>query len=70
MLAAAALAVSIISLVLSSVLAIRQQRFERRVIREEQLDRKEALALQRHALEYDEGGWRRWGQGPPRREDL
>lgn len=65
MLALAALVVSILALAVSTFLVIRQQRFERRVVAEEQRDRKEALALQRHSLEYDEGGWRRWGRRPP-----
>jgi hypothetical protein len=62
--AIAALVVSIIALAVSTLLVIRQQRFERRVVAEEQRDRKEALALQRHSLQYDEGGWRRWGRRP------
>jgi len=65
MLAIAALVVSILALAVSTFLVIRQQRFERRVVTEEQRDRKEALALQRHSLEYDAGGWRRWGRRPP-----
>ncbi len=64
MVATAALVVSIIALAVSTLLVIRQQRFERRVVAEEQRDRKEALALHRHSLEYDEGGWRRWGRRP------
>lgn len=66
MVAIAALVVSILALAISTFLVIRQQRFERRVVAEEQRDRKEALELHRHALEYDEGGWRRWGRRPPR----
>lgn len=65
MVAIAALAVSILALVVSALLVIRQERFERRVVAEEQRDRKEALALQRHALENDDGGWRRPGRRPP-----
>jgi hypothetical protein len=64
MVAVAALVVSVIALVVSTLLVVRQQRFERRVVREEQRDRKEQLALQRYALEYDDRGWRRWR--PPR----
>jgi hypothetical protein len=65
MVAIAALVVSILALAVSTFLVIRQQRFERRVVADEQCDRKETLALQRHALEYDEGGWRRWRSPPP-----
>jgi hypothetical protein len=64
--AVAALVLSIIALAVSTLLAVRQQRFQRRVFRDEARDRKEQLALQRHALEYDEEGWRKWGTRPPK----
>ncbi len=64
--AVAALVLSIVALVVSTWLALRQQRFLSRVARNEARDRKEQIALQRHALEYDESGWRKWGTRPPK----
>jgi hypothetical protein len=74
--ALAALLVSLASVGVSVVFAVRGERWRRREFEraeatrvEEDADRKEQLALQRHALEYDEGGWRRWGTGPPKRDE-
>jgi type VI protein secretion system component VasK len=73
--AAAALAIALASLVASIFFAIRQERWRRRdhdLNREtrdrEAADREEQLALQRYDIEHDEGGWRRWGT-PPKRKD-
>ena len=63
--AVAALAVSIVSLLLAAWVAFRQDRLQRLVAEREQRDRTEHLALERYTLEHDERGWRRWGPGPP-----
>jgi hypothetical protein len=67
--ALAALIVSIISLAIATAFAIRQERWQRETSRREERDRKHALELQRYPLEHDEGGWRRWGPGPPRQSE-
>lgn len=67
--AIAALIVSVIALGVSTWLALRQQRWHKQVVSQEQRDRKEQLALQRHVVEYDEKGWRRWGRFPPKPPD-
>jgi hypothetical protein len=50
----AALIISIISLVIVTAFAIRQERWRRQM-----------LALQRRTVEYDEHGWPRWRRRPP-----